>query len=62
MWAPIRHPLDSPAFTGARAWTKRYTTQDWLALLQTQSDHRMLPASQRADLLVTRLYLGRRAK
>jgi SAM-dependent methyltransferase len=32
-------------------WSKRYTTQDWLALLQTQSDHRMLPASQRADLL-----------
>ena len=32
-------------------WSKRYATQDWLALLQTQSDHRMLPTAQRADLL-----------
>ena len=32
-------------------WSKLYTTQDWLALLQTQSDHRMLPAAQRGDLL-----------
>jgi SAM-dependent methyltransferase len=32
-------------------WSKPYSTQDWLALLQTQSDHRMLPPAQRADLL-----------
>jgi SAM-dependent methyltransferase len=32
-------------------WSKQYTTEEYVALLQTQSDHRMLPAVERADLL-----------
>jgi SAM-dependent methyltransferase len=32
-------------------WSKRYTTREWLELLQTQSDHRMLAAEERAHLL-----------
>jgi hypothetical protein len=32
-------------------WSSQYTTEQYLQLLQTQSDHRMLPAAQRAHLL-----------
>jgi SAM-dependent methyltransferase len=32
-------------------WSKCYSTQEWLMLLQTQSDHRMLPCALRAKLL-----------
>jgi len=31
-------------------WTQTYTTAEWLALLATHSDHRMLPDEQRARL------------
>jgi SAM-dependent methyltransferase len=32
-------------------WTRRYTTREWTDLAQTHSDHRLLDARQRADLL-----------
>jgi SAM-dependent methyltransferase len=32
-------------------WSKPYTAEEYLELLQTQSDHRMLPAAQRTHLL-----------
>ncbi len=32
-------------------WSKPYTAEEYLELLQTQSDHRMLPADQRAHVL-----------
>jgi SAM-dependent methyltransferase len=31
-------------------WTQTYTTAEWLALLATHSDHRMLPAEERMRL------------
>ena len=43
-----------PAFTGVRkheiTWEQRYSTEEWLALLGTHSDHRILPEAQRARL------------
>ena len=44
----------SGAFRGASkrviTWTQSYTTSEWLTLLGTHSDHRMLPDAQRARL------------
>lgn len=31
-------------------WSKDYTPDEWVALLRTQSDHRLLPAGQLAEL------------
>ena len=43
--------LFGPVRRRSYRWSKRYITREWLALLQTHSDHRMLPAEQRARLL-----------
>jgi len=32
------------------AWTQRYSASEWVDLLKTSSDHRMLPAAQRDQL------------
>jgi SAM-dependent methyltransferase len=32
-------------------WARSYTTREWLDLLRTQSDHRMLPADRRESLI-----------
>jgi SAM-dependent methyltransferase len=43
-----------PAFTGVHkheiTWELRYTTEEWLTLLGTHSDHRILPEEQRGRL------------
>jgi SAM-dependent methyltransferase len=35
----------------AWTWTQRYTTEQWLELLPTHSDHRTLPAARRDPLI-----------
>src|SRR5207237_10687346 len=39
-----------PAVTRVFTWRRTYTTEQWVRLLGTHSDHRILPESQRAQL------------
>jgi SAM-dependent methyltransferase len=56
-WQLDRH-LDElaeiPAFEGVTkreiTWGRRYTTEEWVTLLGTHSDHRILPEAQRSRL------------
>jgi SAM-dependent methyltransferase len=56
-WNLDRH-LDeleaAPAFTGVTkhvvTWEQRYSAEEWMTLLGTHSDHRILPAEQRSRL------------
>jgi SAM-dependent methyltransferase len=40
-----------PPTSADYAWAHRYTTADWLALMRTSSDHRLLAGEQREALL-----------
>ncbi|HEY0736189.1 MAG TPA: class I SAM-dependent methyltransferase, partial [Herpetosiphonaceae bacterium] len=42
--------LFAPVVVKTYAWTKTYTAQEYIRLLNTYSDHRSLPAEQRAQL------------
>ena len=39
-----------PAVTQAFTWHRTYTTEQWVRLLGTHSDHRILPEAQRTKL------------
>jgi SAM-dependent methyltransferase len=39
-----------PTVTRSFTWNQTYTTQEWVRLLGTHSDHRILPESQRTQL------------
>ncbi len=39
-----------PAVTRSFTWRRTYTTEEWVRLLGTHSDHRILPSSQRTQL------------
>ena len=43
--------LFAPAESRVYHWTRQYTAADYVQMLSTHSDHRMLPASQRGRLL-----------
>jgi SAM-dependent methyltransferase len=52
-WVPVE--IDAcnalePAVMRRFTWNRQYTTDEWIRLQETASDHRMLPATQREQL------------